>query len=114
MARGETTQTKVHYKGSSEDFLIFIDDFETYKKWQSDKSVPLAHFISSFKIFLTHGQGAQGTYDAASKAALENEFGTSVDDEVIKVILEKGETQSTEFPERQGPKNDNKGPLISH
>lgn len=34
--------------------------------------------------------GAQGPYDGASKAALENEFGTSVDEEVVKQILEKG------------------------
>jgi hypothetical protein len=54
MARGETQQTKVHYKGG-DDFIIFIDDVETYQKWKSDKSVPLAHFISSFKIFVTHG-----------------------------------------------------------
>ncbi|KAI8724889.1 SBDS domain-containing protein [Fusarium sp. LHS14.1] len=114
MARGETQQTKVYLKGSSEEFLIFIDDVEAYKKWQSDKSVPLAHFISSFKIFLTHGQGLQGTYDTASKAALENEFGTSVDDEVIKQILEKGETQTSEMPERQGTKNDSKGPMVAH
>ncbi|KAF5537122.1 shwachman-bodian-diamond syndrome [Fusarium napiforme] len=113
MARGETQQTKVHYKGS-DDFIIFIDDVETYQKWKSDKSIPLAHFISSFKIFLTHNQGTQGSLDAASKAALENEFGTSVDDDVIKQILEKGDTQTVEFPERQGPKNDSKGPMISH
>ncbi|EEU48395.1 uncharacterized protein NECHADRAFT_98675 [Fusarium vanettenii 77-13-4] len=114
MARGETQQTKVYVKGSSEEFLIFIDDVEAYKKWQTDKSVPLAHFISSFKIFLTHGQGLQGTYDTASKAALENEFGTSVDDEVIKQILERGETQTSEMPERQGTKNDSKGPMVAH
>ncbi|KAF4469346.1 shwachman-Bodian-Diamond syndrome [Fusarium albosuccineum] len=122
MARGEATQTKVHYKGSSEDFLVFVDDVESYKKWQSDKSVPLAHFVSSFKIFLTHGsganiddrQGAQGTYDTASKASLENEFGTSVDDDIIKQILEKGDAQTTEMPERQGPKNDSKGPMAAH
>ncbi|KAF4495161.1 shwachman-bodian-diamond syndrome [Fusarium agapanthi] len=113
MARGETQQTKVHYKGS-DDFIIFIDDVETYQKWKSDKSIPLAHFISSFKIFLTHNQGVHGSLDAASKAALENEFGTSVDDDVIKQILEKGDTQTVEFPERQGPKNDSKGPMISH
>lgn len=44
----------------------------------------------------TFSQGLQGTYDTASKAALENEFGTSVDDEVIKQILENGETQTSE------------------
>lgn len=54
MVKGATTQTKVHYKGKSQDFVIFLDDIETFKKWQSDKSIPLAHFISAFKIFVTH------------------------------------------------------------
>ncbi|KAF6840040.1 RNA-binding protein [Colletotrichum plurivorum] len=114
MVRGEAQQTKVHYKGQADDFLVFVEDPELYQKWQSDKSVPMAHFVSSFKIFVTHKQGAQGTYDAASKAMLENEFGTSVDEEVIKVILEKGSTQTTEFPERQGSKNDSKGGMVAH
>jgi hypothetical protein len=39
--------------------------------------------------------GAQGTFDDASKATLENEFGTTNDDEVIKQILEKGTLQET-------------------
>lgn len=54
MTRGEATKSKIHYKGKTDDFLVFVDDVDTYKKWQSDKSIPLAHFISSFKIFLTH------------------------------------------------------------
>jgi len=39
--------------------------------------------------------GAQGTFDDASKATLENEFGTTNEDEVIKQILEKGVLQET-------------------
>jgi ribosome maturation protein Sdo1 len=34
--------------------------------------------------------------NTASKQTLENEFGTHVDDEVIKLILEKGALQETE------------------
>lgn len=41
-------------------------------------------------------QGTQGFYDGASKADLENEFGTSNDDDVIKQILEKGTIQRSE------------------
>lgn len=52
--KGNATQVKVHFKGQDDDFLIFVDDLETYKKWQEDKSVPLAHFVSAFKIFVTH------------------------------------------------------------
>ncbi|KAI1779901.1 shwachman-Bodian-diamond syndrome protein [Hypoxylon cercidicola] len=106
MTKGEATQVKVHYKGKDEDFIIFVDDIETYKKWQNDKSVPMAHFISAFKIFVTHKQGAQGQMDTASKSTLENEFGVSNEDEVIKKILESGSIQESEFPDRQGPKND--------
>ncbi|KAI1661330.1 shwachman-Bodian-diamond syndrome protein [Daldinia decipiens] len=106
MTKGETTQVKVHYKGKEDDFIIFIDDIETYKKWKSDKSVPMAHFISAFKIFVTHKQGNQGQMDGASNSTLENEFGVSNEDEVIKKILESGTIQESEFPERQGPKND--------
>lgn len=52
--KGAATQVKIHYKGSDDDYLVFVDDLETYKKWQGDKSVPLAHFVSAFKIFVTH------------------------------------------------------------
>lgn len=106
MTRGEATRTKVHYKGAEDDFVIFIDDAETYKKWQTDKSVPMAHFMSSFKIFYTHKHGAQGTLDAPPKALLESEFSTSVDEDVIKKILESGSVQTTEMPDRQGSRND--------
>lgn len=40
--------------------------------------------------------GAQGVLDGASKLTLENEFGTSNDDEVIIKILEGGEVQASE------------------
>jgi hypothetical protein len=41
----------------------------------------------------------QGTYDAAAKGTLQSEFGTDVDDEVIKIILEKGTLQTSEVSE---------------
>ncbi|ROT40035.1 DUF1960-domain-containing protein, partial [Sodiomyces alkalinus F11] len=97
MTRGEVNQAKVHFKARTDDFFVFIDDPEDFQKWRGgDKSVPLTNFISSFRIFVTHGQGNQGTFDAASRATLENEFGTSIDEEVIKQILEKGEFRTHE------------------
>lgn len=54
MTRGEATQIKVHYKGKNDDFLVFVDDSEEYKKWKSDSSIPMAHFVSAFKVFVTH------------------------------------------------------------
>lgn len=54
MARGEGKQVKAHYQGKDEDFVVFVDDLPQAQKWKSDKSIPLAHFVSSFKIFVTH------------------------------------------------------------
>ncbi|CAM1507259.1 Fc.00g069000.m01.CDS01 [Cosmosporella sp. VM-42] len=114
MTRGETTQTKVHYKGNSDDFLVFIDDVETYKQWLSDKSIPMTHFVSSFQIFLTHKQGTQGTFDTASKSSLASEFDTESLDDAIKIILEKGTVSTSEMPGRQGTKNDSMGGTVAH
>ncbi|TGJ80057.1 hypothetical protein E0Z10_g8713 [Xylaria hypoxylon] len=108
MTKGEATQTKIHYKGKDDDFIIFVDDNETYKKWLNDKSIPLAHFVSTFKVFVTHKQGTQGQLSDAAKLTLAAEFDTENEDEVIKQILLKGNVQESQFPGRDGSKNDAK------
>ena len=40
--------------------------------------------------------GAQGLLEGASKSTLENEFGTSKEDEAVLKILEKGSLQEFE------------------
>jgi len=114
MTRGESKQNKVHYKGAEDDWIVFVDDVETYKKWKTDKSVALAHFVSSFKVFVTHSQGVQGTLDSASNSAMDNEFKTHAEEDVIKKILEKGQLQEVEMSERQGSKNDSQGARVAH
>ncbi|RYO87667.1 hypothetical protein DL766_001345 [Monosporascus sp. MC13-8B] len=106
MVRGNAPMNKVHFKGKEDNFVVFVDDVETFKKWQKDQSIPMAHFISTYKVFVTHNQGNQGQYNGASHATLDNEFGTHTDDEVIKKILEAGNLQESEFPERSNSKND--------
>ncbi|GAO15541.1 uncharacterized protein UV8b_02973 [Ustilaginoidea virens] len=107
MTRGESTRSKVHYKGNSDDFLVFVDDEASYKKWKlGDSSVPLADFVAAFQVFQTHKQGSQGTYDTAPKNILHAEFGTDNTDDVITRILKHGSIQSMEMPGRQGPTND--------
>lgn len=54
MPRGNAYQSKVHYAGKEEDFVIFVDDPESLRKWKEDKSIPLAQVLSGFKIFITH------------------------------------------------------------
>merc|ERR1711964_166944 len=47
MVRGEASIVKCHYKGKTEDFVIFVDDVESAEKWKTDKSIPLAQVVSS-------------------------------------------------------------------
>ncbi|CAI7641092.1 unnamed protein product [Penicillium discolor] len=109
MARGNETANKIFYKGSSDDFIVFVDDLEILKKWKSDRSVPLTEVLNGWKIFVTHSHGAQGVLDTASQSALQNEFGTTKDDECMVKILEGGEYQATTAREREGGKNDSNG-----
>merc|ERR1712093_155819 len=79
-----------------------------------NKSIPLTDVVNSFKIMVTHKHGAQGQMDTASKASLENEFGTKNEDEVIIKILEQGQPQSVQSSERGGDRNETMGPRQGH
>ena len=96
MPRGNSPQTKVHYGGTTEDFVIYVDSAADVEAWKKDRSIPLAQVVSGFKIFVTHKHGAQGVLDTASQSSLANEFGTGKEDEVITRILEKGTVQTSE------------------
>jgi len=54
MPKGEGQQTKVHFKGQEDDFIVFVDDSSALKRWKEDKSTPLAQIVGSFKIFVSH------------------------------------------------------------
>ena len=54
MTRGEAHQTKVHYKGKEDDFVVFVDDAKSARDWKTDKSVPLTWVVDSFQVFVTH------------------------------------------------------------
>ncbi|EKG18350.1 Ribosome maturation protein SBDS [Macrophomina phaseolina MS6] len=114
MPRGAEQQTKVHFKGKEDDFIIFVDSHKAVQDWKADRSIPLAQVVNGWKIFVTHKHGNQGVLDAASNAALDNEFGSHNEDEVVKQILEKGEVQSSEESGRQGDRNITSGPSVAH
>jgi len=114
MPRANGQVTKVYLRGKSDDFIVIVDDASTVHKWRTDQSIPLQNVMSGWKVFVTHRHGAQGVFDNASKASLENEFGTSKDDECIRQILERGEIQETTNKERQGDKNSSRGTSLLH
>ncbi|KAK5945736.1 hypothetical protein PMZ80_002944 [Knufia obscura] len=118
MPSGAGNVTKVHYKGQEEDFIVFVESAEDLKNWKGDRSIPLAQVVDSFQVFVTHKHGAQGTLDTASKATLENEFGTKKEEDAIIKILEKGDVQNAEnqgtHNGRGGDRNETMGPRQAH
>ncbi|EXJ91085.1 hypothetical protein A1O1_04192 [Capronia coronata CBS 617.96] len=112
MTRGNVT--KVFYKGETDDFIVFVESPEDLAAWKKDKSIPLAQVANAFQVMVTHKHGAQGQLDRASKASLENEFGTSNEDEVIKKILDEGQPQSVPSAEKFGTRNESMGTRQGH
>ncbi|KAI5287317.1 hypothetical protein KEM54_006082 [Ascosphaera aggregata] len=93
MTRGNITVEKFFYKGDSDDFIVFVEDPQTVQQWKNDRSIPLAQVVRAMTVYVTHKQGSQGVYDEASRASLDDEFGTHDVDTVISKILEKGYSQ---------------------
>ncbi|KAJ1910141.1 hypothetical protein IWQ60_010812 [Tieghemiomyces parasiticus] len=90
----------------TEAFYIFADP-EMASKWRKDSTIPLAQVVSSFNVYTTDNGGITGLASAPSKGVLEDTFGTSNDDEVCRIILEKGEIngQLTGVPSRDETKD---------
>ncbi|KAK2739208.1 hypothetical protein FQN57_006651 [Myotisia sp. PD_48] len=109
MARGNGEACKVFFRGETEDFILYVDSAESVQNWKKDSSVPLAHVVSGWKVFVNRRGGATGIHDTASKQELENEFGSSNEDVVVPKILKEGEIQASAMPERNGSTNDSKG-----
>ncbi|RMY68266.1 hypothetical protein D0863_07224, partial [Hortaea werneckii] len=114
MPRGNEAQCKVHYKGKSDDFIIFVDSAQAVRDWKNDKTIALATVVSGWKVFVTHKHGNHGILDGASKGQLEGEFGTSKDHDVFKQIIENGSIVESEEHGRQGDKNISQGPRMGH
>lgn len=54
MVKADGVQTKVHYKGAEDDFIIIVEDAEIVKKWKGDKTIPLVDVVNAFDVFCTH------------------------------------------------------------
>ncbi|VDB91528.1 unnamed protein product [Peniophora sp. CBMAI 1063] len=106
--------TKVIYQADSGTSFIAMVNAPEFAKWkEGDKTIPLVDVVQSFQILSTQ-QGAQGLLGTASKQDLENEFGTSRDDECISKILEKGKAEHADAIRNSdwGSTNDSKGSHI--
>ncbi|EPS41400.1 hypothetical protein H072_4702 [Dactylellina haptotyla CBS 200.50] len=112
--RGGNNVHKVHLKKGENDFIVLVEDTDSFKKWKDDSSVPLAQVVDGFTIYTTHKHGAQGVMDSASKAILDSSFGKCSEDEIISTILREGTLQTTTSQTRFGSTNDSIGSMANH
>lgn len=108
---------KVFYKGTENDFIVFVEDSEALKKYRSnDKTVPLVDVISIYKVYTNRQGGNEGVIDEASNSELQNEFGTrNIDEVLLKIIREGSDKLNPELQHGKSPHNDSKGPAyIGH
>ncbi|KAL2869819.1 SBDS family protein [Aspergillus lucknowensis] len=110
--RATEASNKIFYKGKTDDFIVFVNDAASLKNWKNDSSIPLSEVVNGWKIFVTHNRGSQGVLDGASKASLENEFGTANDEDCVRKILEGGDLQGYTQRERGGNTNIRNGPQV--
>jgi hypothetical protein len=56
MARGNTQEVKVHYKGpnTGDDYVIYITSAETLQNWKKDKTIGLVDVLDGFFVFVSH------------------------------------------------------------
>lgn len=92
------SQSRVFYKGTNEDFVVFLDDPEALDKYKTDSTIPLSQVLGNFDVYKSITGGATGVLDKASKQELAEEFGDykSVEDDIIKKILAEGHIQHSQ------------------
>merc|ERR1711981_791574 len=77
-----------------------------------DTSITPHHNYTHRKHGSSRRPGHQGPLDRASKAQLENEFGTKSSDDAVQQILEKGSVQESQSKAKTGVTNESNGPGI--
>ncbi|KPV78622.1 uncharacterized protein RHOBADRAFT_41166 [Rhodotorula graminis WP1] len=100
---------------STDEWIIIVGDVAAAEKWKggdryvspSSSSIPLVDIVDSFDVFHT-GQGSQGILARPSKQELDAVFETTKEDEIVEIILTKGQIKSGDTPHQWTGKNDSK------
>ncbi|GAA5842447.1 hypothetical protein JCM9279_005386 [Rhodotorula babjevae] len=87
---------------STDEWILIVGDVAA-----AENSIPLVDIVDSFDVFHT-GQGSQGILARPSKQELETVFETTKEDEIVEIILTKGQIKSSDTPHQWTGKNDSK------
>ncbi|CCD23842.1 Rtc3p NDAI_0C01810 [Naumovozyma dairenensis CBS 421] len=101
--------TKYAYRGERTDFIIFVRSEDAVKQYLEKPDISdLSKVVEVFQIFVNReAKGTTGELGEASSAQLQNEFGDyKKEEEVIDLILKKGESLGPENKLRGNYRND--------
>ncbi|CAE6465481.1 unnamed protein product [Rhizoctonia solani] len=90
---------------STEEYMVVVDPVEHKKYKEGDTSVPLSRIVDSYSVYHS-STGHTGKWGKASKQQLEGTFETSKDDDVVKIIVDKGVSRTSDsFASKLGDTN---------
>jgi len=75
--------------GDRPSTMVLMVNEEMLKKYKKDKSIPLAEVVDSFDV-LKYEMGSSGQLNRPSKAEIKEAFGTTNEDEIVQIMLNKG------------------------
>ena len=77
-------------------YVLLVNE-DAYKDYQKDSSIPLAQVVDTFNVFKYENPGTSGTLERPSKRELEEAFGLSENDEIVRYLLENGRPHGTDL-----------------
>jgi hypothetical protein len=51
--RGDGLQTRCHYKGDNNDFVVLVESKIAVEKWRGDKSIAMTDVVDAYAVFAT-------------------------------------------------------------
>jgi len=112
MTRGKGYFTEYIYKAPDSDMTygVVVDaDKAEFDAWLAGDTTKSIHNMVSKDIYLIP-QGNQGIQGTAPKQMLETHFKGMTDEQIKRLIIEKGDPQDKKVSGRTGDTNTSKGP----
>jgi ribosome maturation protein Sdo1 len=69
--------------------MVLIVEGESYRKYQQDKTIPLAQVVDSFEVYQFE-EGKSGRMGKPSQQELQATFGTTNEDDIVQFMCEHG------------------------
>lgn len=89
-----TPHNDIQTSNDNPSTMVLMVHTDTFHQYEKDKSIPLAQVVDSFDIF-KYQHGRSGKLAKPSQRELEDTFGTTKEDVIVQIMLEKGKLHGT-------------------